>query len=374
MYAFWDFSQSYRGPIGGNKLSMLNPAIPKSSKQKVTKIYFNRCFSSTPKIIQRFLSDNKSPKFKIYISHVCSNDYLEEAADYFEVEPDYEGEDYANYCLDFCRKHDINIFVPRYHVNTLIDFKEQFEQLGVKVMFVGNSTTYKLLDDKLKTYATLKDTDIVGIPKAFCVSSYKDFQKAYHEIAKSNNSSCLKPISGIGGDGFKQILEEMTEVEELYKTTGTSIAKDRIVRILQNSRNVKPFMVMEYLAGDEFSIDCLGNDGELIAAIPRRKLDLYRQNIEYREDLIALAQKLTKEFSLNYLYNIQVKYHKGKAYLIEINTRMSAGIHKSCYTGVNFLNLAIKLIMGETVKAPSNIRWDFQIRTNEKYDIVDLSN
>lgn len=353
---------------------MLNPAILESSKQKVIKIYFNRCFSSTPKIIQRFLSDNKSPQFKIYISHVCANDYLEEVADYFEVEPDCEGEDYPNYCLEFCRKHDINIFIPRYQVNTLIDFKEQFAQLGVKVMFVGNSTTYKLLDDKLKTYARLKDTDIVAIPKAFCVSSYNDFQKAYHAIVKSNNRSCLKPISGIGGDGFKQILEEMTEVDELYKTTGTSIAKDRIVRILQNSRNVKPFMVMEYLAGDEFSIDCLGNNGELIAAIPRRKLDLYRQNIEYREDLIALAQKLTKEFSLSYLYNIQVKYHKGKAYLIEINTRMSAGIHKSCYTGVNFLNLAIKLIMGETVEAPSNIRWDFQIRTNEKYDIVDLSN
>ena len=341
---------------------------------KVTKnIYFNRCFSSTPKIIKRFLSNNDSYEFKIYISHVSPNNYLQEVADYFEVEPSHNGIEYVNYCLEFCLKHNIKLFVPRYNVMSLINYKEDFERLGTKVMFIGNSGTYQLLEDKLKTYETLKNTHIVAIPKAFKVINYKDFQRAYQEITKNGCRACMKPISGIGGDGFKLISEDITEVNELYKTTSSIIAKDRILRILEKSNNVEPFMVMEYLEGDEYSIDCLGNNGILIAAVPRRKLDLYRQNIEYREDLIKLAQKLTKEFSLSYLYNIQVKYHKGKAYLIEINTRMSAGIHKSCYTGVNFLYLAIKLLMGEEVATPENIRWGFQIRAIENYELVDLN-
>jgi len=351
---------------------MYNQAKANCSERMTTNIYFNRCFSSTYKIIRNLLNNDDSHKFKIFISHVCANNYLEEVADYFEVEPSINEIDYANYCLDFCVKHNIHLFVPRYNVNTLINFKEQFEEHGVKVMFIGDSATYQLLDDKFKTYEALKDTDIVAIPKAFCIRNYMDFQKAYNEITKNKSSSCLKPISGIGGDGFKRILEEMTEVDELYKTTSSTIAKDRIVRLLQRSNYVKPFMVMEYLEGDEFSIDCLGNRGQLIVAIPRRKLDLYRQSIEYREDLNALAQKLTKKFSLSYLYNIQVKYHRGKAYLIEINTRMSAGIHKSCYTGVNFLDLAIKQLMGENVTTPNSIRWGFQIRTIENYEIVNV--
>ena len=351
---------------------MFKQVIDKSTAQMTINIYFNRCFSSTPKIIHRLLSNNDSHKFKIYISHVCANNYLQEVANYFEVEPPLNGKDYVNYCLNFCLKHNIDVFVPRYNVTTLINYKEDFDRLGVKVMFVGNSETYRLLEDKVETYEALKDTNIVSIPKTFRIENYKDFKKANKEIAKNNSSSCLKPISGIGGDGFKQILENMTEVDELYKTTSSTIAKDRIVRILQNSNHVEPFMVMEYLEGDEYSIDCLANDGELIVAVPRRKLDLYRQNIEYRRDLIAIAQKLTKEFSLSYLYNIQVKYHKGKVYLIEINTRMSAGIHKSCFTGVNFLYLAIKLLMGETVTTPESIHWGFQIRATENYELVDL--
>ena len=340
---------------------------------EIKTIYFNRCFSSTPKIIQRFLSNSDPCKFKIFISHVCPNKDLQGVADYYEVEPSLEGRDYVEYCLDFCRKYRVDLFVPRYNVTTLIKYKKEFESLGVKVMFVGSTETYQLLDDKLKTYEVLKDTDTVAIPEAFRISNYQDFQNAYHEITKLSSSACLKPISGIGGDGFKQILDDMTEVDELYKTTCSTISKDRIIRILENSKTVEPFMVMEYLEGDEYSIDCLGNKGELIVAVPRRKIDLYRQNIEYKEDLIALAERLTKKFSLSYLYNIQVKYHKGVAHLIEINTRMSAGIHKSSFAGVNFLNLAIKQLMGERITTPENIQWGLQVRALEQYEITNIS-
>ena len=336
------------------------------------RVYFNRCFTTTPKIIQQLLSNPDHQAFKIYISHISQNTYLQEVADYFELEPSVNGKEYVDYCLNFCHQHKIDVFVPRYNVTTLVNYKEDFEHIGVKVIFIGSSETYQLLESKIETYEALKNTNIVAIPKSFCVENYKDFEKAYQEIIENGSSACMKPISGIGGNGFKRILETMTEVEELYQSTSITIAKERILRVLQNSQNVKPFMVSEYLEGDEFSIDCLANEGELIVAIPRKKLDLYRQTIEYRESLVAIAQKLTQRFKLSNLYNIQVKYHKGNVYLIEINTRMSAGIHKSCLAGVNFLYLAIKLLLGEGVRIPETIRWNFELRVIENYEIVDL--
>ncbi|WP_082075120.1 ATP-grasp domain-containing protein [Desulfosporosinus sp. I2] len=336
------------------------------------KVYFNRCFTTTPKIIQQLLSNPDQQEFKIYISHVCQNNYLQEVADYFEVEPSVNGKEYVDYCINFCHQHKIDVFVPRYNVTTLVNYKEDFEHIGVKVMFIGSSETYQLLENKIETYEALGNTDIVAIPKSFCVKNYKDFEKAYQEIMENDSSACMKPISGIGGNGFKRIIETMTEVDELYLSTSITIAKERIARVLQNSQNVEPFMVMEYLEGDEFSIDCLANEGELVVAIPRKKLDLYRQTIEYRESLIDIAQKLSQRFKLSNLYNIQVKYHKGNVYLIEINTRMSAGIHKSGFAGVNFLYLAIKLLLGEGVTIPETIQWNFELRTIENYDIVDL--
>ncbi|MDP4126613.1 MAG: ATP-grasp domain-containing protein, partial [Bacillota bacterium] len=311
-------------------------------------------------------------KFKIYISHGCVNKYLQEVADYFEVEPSLNGKDYVDYCLNFCLNHEIDLFVPRFNVTTLVKYKENFERIGVKVMFIGSSDIYQLLDNKIKTYETLNNTDIIAIPKAFCVKNYEDFLNAYNEITEIGSSACMKPISGIGGNGFKKIIETMTELDELYQSTSLTIAKDRIERILRNTQNVEPFIVMEYLEGNEFSIDCLANKGKLIRAIPRRKLDYYSQNIEHRQDLIDIARELTKKFNLSFLFNIQVKFHKGKVYLIEINTRMSGGIHKSSLAGVNFLYYAIKLLMGETVNTREAVRWDFQIRSVENYELSDL--
>lgn len=345
--------------------------------KEIINIYFNRCFTSTPKIIRYLLNNEDSRKFKVFISHVCENDYIQEIADYFEVEPSLEGNGYVDYCLDFCRRHKIKVFVPRYNVLSLVHYKSEFESLGVKVMFVGDSSTYQLLDDKVKTYQSLLDSERtnheIGIPRFFGVRNYADFQNAYQKIKGNNSGLCLKPVSGIGGDGFKQVLEDMTELDELYKTTAATISKDRLLRVLKSAQALKPLMVMEYLEGEEYSIDCLGIEGKLIAAVPRKKLDLYRQEIEYREDLIAVARKLSQEFSLSYLYNIQIKYHKGRAYLIEINTRMSAGIHKSCLTGVNFLYLAVKLLLKEPVALPRDMRWSFQIRAKESYELFDLS-
>lgn len=351
---------------------MSNQTRDHRNLEKPIKLYFNRCFSTTPRIIKLFLSYQDNHKFEIYISHCSTNESMQEVADYFEVEPLLEGRDYVDYCLDFCLEHEIDLFVPRYNVTTLIDYKDDFDRIGVKVMFIGSAEIYQTLESKVKTYEALDNTDIIAIPMSFCVKNYEEFNTAYQKITEIGSSVCMKPISGISGNGFKQIIETMTEVEELYLTTGFTIAKDRIVRILQDSQNVEPFIVMEYLEDDEFSIDCLAKKGELIRAIPRRKLDSYRQNIEHRVDLIAIAQKLTKRFNLNYLFNIQVKCHKGTIYLIEINTRMSGGIHKSSLAGVNFLYLAIKLLMGETVTIQEKIRWDFQISNRENYELSDL--
>lgn len=97
----------------------------------------------------------------------CANIYLQQVADYFEVEPSLNGRDYVDYCLNFSLKHQIDLFVPRYNVTTLIDQKEDFDRIGVKVMFIGSSETYQILESKVKTYEALNNTNIVAIQKHF---------------------------------------------------------------------------------------------------------------------------------------------------------------------------------------------------------------
>jgi biotin carboxylase len=335
-------------------------------------IYFNRCFTQTAKVIEILQNNPNQEKFHIFISHSTPNNYLEAVADYYEIEPKLEGKEYVDYILNFCRTHHIDIFIPRKHVTELVKYQEEFKKLGVKTMFIGSKKVYDLLNDKIATYKDLEGTGIIKIPKTYSITSYEEFKEAYEKIRQTGDMVCMKPISGIGGDGFKKIVEDMTEVDELYTTTSLTISKERVDRVLQSVESIRPFMVSAYLEDEEYSIDCLGKDGELLVAIPRRKIDRYRNNIEYREELIEIARKLTERYQLSYLYNIQVKYHKGEPFLIEINTRMSGGIYKSCFAGVNLPYLAVQALRGEKVQIPDTIRYNFQMYMTNHFSFRDL--
>lgn len=328
------------------------------------RIYFNRCFTTTSKLIEQIKQNPNGDTFDFVISHSRPNHYLEQHAIHFEVEPVLKDKDYAEYVLSNCMKHSVDFFIPRFQVSTLVEYQKRFEDIGIKSMFVASPEIYRLIDNKLKTYEDLKDTDIIAIPETFIVRNAKEFEAAYEKVRAKGSKACIKPVSGIGGEGFKRILE-INEVEELYLPSSTALSLDRAKRIFEKE-NIPPFMMSEFMENEEYSIDCLARQGELLVAIPRRKVDSYRQNIEYREELIEIAQKIAKRYGFNYLFNFQVKYHHGLPYLVEINTRFSGGMYKSGATGANLLYWAIQLLKNEEPSIPK-LQWNIQI-----YDSLDF--
>jgi hypothetical protein len=96
-------------------------------------------------------------------------------------------------------------------------------------------------------------------------------------------------------------------------------------------------MVMRYLEGNERSVDCLADHGKLLRHVIRRKSGLPggAQILEEHTEISAMAKRLTSLFRLNGLYNIQFRESGGIPYLLEINPRMSGGIHYTTPSGLN---------------------------------------
>lgn len=311
-------------------------------------IYFNSCFTQTAEAIKLLREEKEN--IKVFISNRMDNDYLREVSDYFEIEPyGLTDEEYAEYCYDFCIKNSIDIFFVRNRATELAKYQNEFNSINVKTTFVGDFKTYLLLNNKAFTYKALEKEDIVKIPPYGVASTYDSYKQLYENIKKTGFDVCIKPVDGIGGNGFKRVKENITAYEELIGSSFTTISKERLDFVLEKQHEFSPIMVLGYLDGMEFSIDCLAKDGKLIDAIPRVKLDNYTQIINPREDLIDIAKKLTKKFNLSNIFNIQVKMHDGELYLIEINTRMSGGIYKSCLMGVNIVSKTVDMLNGEDI-------------------------
>ena len=53
---------------------------------------------------------------ELYGTHPDPKHMSLQACDHVEVEPVLNGEDYVAFCLDFCSRNRIDVFIPRLHM------------------------------------------------------------------------------------------------------------------------------------------------------------------------------------------------------------------------------------------------------------------
>jgi hypothetical protein len=328
------------------------------------KIWFNRWFSTVSHYIDMIRANEDHRKFIIYGTHPNKDALYLQNCDFAYLEPDVSGEEYIKFCLDFCKKHSIDIFIPRKE-NVLISKKLLlFDEIEVKVLVCPNPDLMEIMNNKAAAYQTC--AKIFTIPDYYVVNHVNDFKEAYEKLRSKGHTVCFKPVIGEGAQGFRVIRDQVETVTQLfYEEVGNHISYSYACEILSQQEAFPDLMVLEYLEGTEYSIDCLASAEKLYTAIPRRKGEgRVREIIEHKE-LIDLSYAFHKKFKLPYVFNIQVKYNQGVPKLLEINPRMSGGIHFSSLSGVNFPYLAIKLLIGEKVEMGS-IRFGIRASHLEK--------
>ncbi|TKD68260.1 ATP-grasp domain-containing protein [Pseudalkalibacillus hwajinpoensis] len=317
----------------------------------MSKIWFNRWFTTVAHYIELIRNNEDGAAFEIYGSHPNEDALYLQYCDHAFVEPDISGEAYIDYCLSVCKEKKIDLFIPRKENVLISQNLSKFHEIGVKVL-VCNAELMALMDNKAAMYHSIierekeKGIPLVPIPDYAVVTNVHDFRKAYSDLTKKGHTVCFKPVIGEGANGFRVIKEGQETIEELL-TEGVSrrISFEYACSILSQKDTFPDLMVLEYLDGYEYSIDCLAYDGELHLAIPRKKAGGRIRELEENQELLDIARALHREYSIDYISNIQVKFSKGVPKLLEINPRMAGGLNISCLSGVNIPYEAIKLLL-----------------------------
>ena len=75
----------------------------------------------------------------------------------------------------------------------------------------------------------------------------------------------FKPVDQRGGRGFRILNANFDEYDEVTKQKKELfITKERLEKIILEKNFSKNFILMEYLEGEDFNIDVLANNGEII--------------------------------------------------------------------------------------------------------------
>ncbi len=308
------------------------------------RVWYNRTFSSVNAAIKLIREADTEGRFTIVHSNANRHAPAARLAHEFHVEPTgLRGDAYVDWCLAFCRDQKIDIFVPGREATTLAAEHARFADVGTRVLSAAPPAQLKRIHDKADFYAAtvLPDAPVAAF-RPF--ETLEQFDAAYAELRPQHAKLCVKPAHGIYGLGFAIVDEERSSAALLLGGVEYHIGYQDLRRGLRELGSFKTMLLMEFLDGPEYSVDCVGDHGRLVTSVVRRKLPQTGsgQLIDMRQDILDATARLCANYELNGVFNVQFREGGGRPRLLEINPRMSGGVGMACLAGPNLPYIALR--------------------------------
>ena len=330
-----------------------------SAPQRVCRVWYNSAFSSIATVLRLVREADRDSRFHTIYTHPHAHSAAAHAAHEFHVEPTgLAAADYVDWCLGFCREHKVDVFVPAKQAAALSAARGRFLEHGIRVLSAAAPEQLELIDDKAAFYAGVK-LPLAPPPEFRVFSDIGQFGAAHAELRARHEVLCVKPARSVYGLGFSVLDEERSSAALLLAGSSYRIGLADLRRGLGELESFRTMLLMEYLGGHEYSVDCVGDNGHLVSAVARKKLPQpgHGQLIDMRADIVASCAQLAADFGLGGMFNVQFREGRDGLRLLEINARASGGIGMACLAGPNLPYLALRsFVDGHVALAPAPVR------------------
>jgi carbamoyl-phosphate synthase large subunit len=264
-----------------------------------------------------------------------------------------------------CKDKQIHLVLPLVtkELFPLSKHKSEFEKEGVKVL-VSSENSIDIANNKSACYRFLQQKEI-AVPKFFVVNTVEEFIHAAFELGHPQQSFCFKPSISNGSRGVRIVSDSLDETAQLFneKPYSLRITYAHALKIL-SSKAFPELLVSEYLPGDEYSVDCLANNGKAIMVVPRvryKTVNGISVQGAFTNDpaIVTYCTRIIETMRLHGNIGIQVKAAaSGEPLLIEINPRVQGTIVAALGAGVNLPLLAVRQELGLSIRPEEmQVKW-----------------
>lgn len=334
-----------------------------TAPQQVCRVWFNSAFSSIATVLRLIREADDAAqlptRFHLVYTHSHAHSAAASVAHEFHVEPTgLPAAEYVEWCLTFCREHHIDVMSPAKHSAALSAARGRFLEHGIRILSAAAPDKLDLIDDKAAFYATVK-LPPAPPPEFRVFSDIGQFDAAHAELRARHDELCVKPARSVYGLGFAVLDEERSAASLLLAGSSYRIGLADLRRGLAELEQFRAMLLMEFMGGPEYSVDCVGDNGRLVCAVARKKIPQpgHGQLIDMRADIVSSCEQLAADFGLSGMFNVQFREGRDGLRLLEINPRASGGIGMACLAGPNLPYLALRgFVDGYDNLTPAPIR------------------
>jgi carbamoyl-phosphate synthase large subunit len=285
---------------------------------------------------------NGNKKIRIVCVDINPNAYGKVLADVFYSVPVPENTEYIMVILSICEKESIDVIIPLVtrELPVFSAEKTTFSAKGINVC-VLDKDILSLANNKYLLLSELAAKKI-SVPRYSLCNNIDQFETQSKCLDYPNQDICFKPTISNGSRGFRVISSNFDEFKNLFSEKPNNVyISYQTAFDLFSKHDFPPLIIMEYLSGEEYSVDCLVNNGTVLYCIPRLRNRMnggisIDATVIRNEAVINLATKICEKLRLHGNIGIQFKFDKNNnPQILEINPRLQGSIVLCAAAGVN---------------------------------------
>lgn len=274
---------------------------------------------------------------------------------FFRVPPP-EDSTYLDELLKICRKESVRIVVPQTtrEIVHLSQCKHLLEREGIQVM-VSCPSAIEIANNKWSLIQRFRELGL-PYPEARLARSEDELVSVVRQLGYPKRAVVVKPTVSNGMRGVRILKSEPWDVHRFLteKPLGLEISLEELLRMLRRGPGWPELVVMEHLAGPEYTVDAFIGQ-KLSVALPRLRQSVrsgitFRSCTEFREDISQYTLRAAQSIGLRYAFGFQFKLDGcGIPKVLESNPRIQGTMVASVFCGANLIWYAVRELLGEPV-------------------------
>jgi len=282
---------------------------------------------------------------------------------------------YVDVIIDICMTNRVDILLPQMSAELpkYLERLSDFERIGT-IVSMTRSSNVNIANNKLRLFNFMKSEGI-ETPDFVSVSSMDSFEKGLYALGYPNRPVVVKIPESSGARGVR-VIDDSKSKYDLFanaKPTSVFVSLDDMRAILLDAEKTlgegyfPELMLMEYLPGDEYDIDLLASEGQVLYTAGRRNPEMVMSItqtsiLERNERAEKIASEIVRALKLDGNLGFDFKFDaSGTPKLLEINPRIDATVSIFAAGGLNLPYLRIKHLLGESLP-DVKIRYGTQLK------------
>ncbi len=286
---------------------------------------------------------------------------------FYRVSSPKKEKNYLNDIKKIYLKEKFDVIIPLSDIENyiLLKNKDFFEDLKIKFkMPFNNYSTASLFYNK-ENFLEYCNKNKFKTGKYTIVSSYAkviEFVKKY-----KSKKYILKPVRGSGTKNVFLINDKVKKKIKILESRDCDEVNFKILKKLNIFKNNEEFILMPYIDGNIYDIDCIAKNGRIkefcirLREIKNRFMFYSTGHRIVRDNKIKkLIKNFVSKLKLDGICDFDVIKKRNKIYLLEASCRFSGSVGVCTSSGMNFPAQIIRYLMNMKKK-------NYKLKYNESF-------